>query len=65
MTGDAYPTTWLFNLDERSVRMSLLPTAPGEPAIMATPASIRTMLFGFARSPATPNDVGSLLEVLV
>jgi hypothetical protein len=63
MTGSPYPTTWTFDLDERTTRMSLLSTSPSEAPIYATPVSIRQVLATFKQSATTPSDVVDILIV--
>lgn len=61
--NESHPTTWQFDLDERTTRMSLVATNPNQPPVWATPANIREMVSTFARSEAVPDEVTSILDV--
>lgn len=63
MNSSIYPTTWLFELDERTTHMSPVPTSPDQPPIPATPVSIRKVLTTFASSAQTPKEVSGMLEL--
>lgn len=63
MSNCQYPTTWLFELDERTTHMSVVPTGPEQRPVLATPATIRQLLSTFASSAQTPAEVSGMLEL--
>ncbi len=58
-----YPTSWTFELDERTTHMSLVSAEDFAGLVFATPASVDEVISGCARTAATPPDVASLLSL--
>lgn len=58
-----YPTSWTFELDERSTHMSLVSAGAFAGLIFATPETVDEVIATFARTDATPHDVASLLDL--
>lgn len=58
-----YPTSWTFDLDERTTHMSLVAAEDFAGLVFATPASVDEVVSGFARTAATPPEVTSLLSL--
>ena len=63
MTEVPYPTSWTFELDQRSTHMSLVSPDDFAGLVFATPNTVDQVVATFARSDATPADVTGLLEL--
>lgn len=58
-----YPTSWTFELDQRSTHMSLVSADDFAGLVFATPDTVDEVVATFLRSEATPEDVAGLLDV--
>ena len=59
----SYPTSWTFELDDRTVRMSLVSSDDFGGVVFATPDVVDDVVSLFIRTEATPPDVASLLDL--
>lgn len=58
-----YPTTWTFELDQRSTHMSLVSAEDFTGLIFATPETVDEIVATFDRTETTPEDVAGLLDL--
>src|SRR5689334_11579912 len=59
----SYPTSWTFELDQRSTHMSLVSAEDLADLIFATPETVDQVVATFPRTEATPADVAGLLDL--
>lgn len=60
---DVRPTTWTFDLDERTTSMSLVSIERNHGPILGTPDTVGELIASFDVSEATPEGVVTLLDM--